>query len=93
MVYLRWHGSLDCLHALCADSVGREGMAQVTKHRPYVTVTSGMRGWFAVLMTWNENDGDGFYEPEQTGVGSYASSELASREAKSWAEDEGVEYR
>lgn len=61
------------------------------EHPSYVSVTSGMRGFFAVLLTW---DAEGrFYEPWNTGIGSYESSEEAAVEARQWAEAEGLEYR
>ena len=55
----------------------------------YVTTTSGMRGWFAVLI----DDSDGFPEPVNTGIGSYDDREGAVVEAKTWAEAEGIPYR
>ena len=61
-------------------------------NKPYMTVTQGMSGYFAVLMTWND-EFDGFYEPYQTGVGRYETKEEAEVEAKQWAEEEGVEYK
>jgi hypothetical protein len=62
------------------------------EHPPYVTVTYGMRGWFAVLLTWNDEHG-GFYEPFNTGPGSYKTSEDAQKEARLWAEAEGLEFK
>lgn len=61
-------------------------------HAPYVTVTKGLRGFFAVLVRWNPEYG-GFYEPWDSGLGSYATAEEAEPEARGWASDEGVEYR
>lgn len=58
--------------------------------KPYVTVTSGMRGYFAVLMHWHE---DGFWEPMQTGDGSFKTRAGAVPEALAWASAEGLEYR
>jgi len=52
--------------------------------KDYVTVTSGLRGYFAVLV-----DGE-TSEPIQTGIGSYRTAEAAVPEARSWAEAEGV---
>lgn len=60
------------------------------QHPPYVTTTNGMRGWFAVLVHWNE---EGFYEPWNTGFSSYKTKAEAEVEAKQWAEDEGIEFR
>jgi hypothetical protein len=57
-------------------------------HTSFVTVTYGMRGYFAVLMWWNDQDGDGFWEPWQTGIGSYKTAERAWIEARQWAEAE-----
>lgn len=66
--------------------------------RPYVTVTSGMRGHYAVLMWFNDEDDhgnkiEGFWEPLQTGDGSYRTTEGAEREARDWAQAEGLEFR
>lgn len=60
-------------------------------HKPYVTVTNGLRGFFAVLVCWNE-EMDG-YEPWNTSDASYAAREGAEEDAKAWAEAENVEYR
>lgn len=51
---------------------------------PKITVTSGLRGYFAVMY-----DQDGAI---QTGLGSYATSEEAAVEARQWAEAEELEY-
>ncbi|WP_316207472.1 hypothetical protein [Bradyrhizobium sp. SZCCHNR3118] len=55
----------------------------------YVTVTSGMRGFFAVLI----DESAGFPEPVQTGMGSYQTAAGAAIEAKDWARAEGLEFR
>lgn len=55
----------------------------------YVTVTYGMRGWFAVLI----DDSDGFPEPVNSGIGSHKTSELAAREGQEWARAERLEFR
>jgi hypothetical protein len=55
----------------------------------YVTVTQGMRGYFAVLIT-HEN---GYPEPYSTGVDSYDSEEDAVPEAVMWAHEEGVDFQ
>ena len=57
-----------------------------------VTVTHGLRGYFAVLLWWNPEYG-GFWEPWESGIGSYTTKSAAEEEAKDWAEAEGVEYR
>ena len=51
----------------------------------HVTVTHGLRGWFAVLV-----DGNG---PVQSGVGSYRTAQEAEREAADWARSEGVLFK
>lgn len=55
----------------------------------YVTITKGMRGYFAVLIWWNP---EGFWEPWDTGCGSYDNAEAAAPEAIAWAEDEDLPY-
>jgi hypothetical protein len=54
----------------------------------YVTVTSGMRGYFAVLV----DDSDGFPEPVQSGIGSYHTATEAEPEARDWALSEGIPF-
>lgn len=63
-----------------------------TNHKSFVTVACGMRGHFAVLMWWNPKAG-GFWEPWETGCGSYATAEEAYPEAKQWALDERLEFK
>ena len=46
---------------------------------PYITVTQGMSGYFAVMVWWNP---EGFEEPYQTGVGRYKTEKEAKIEAK-----------
>lgn len=60
--------------------------------KPYITVTEGMSGFFAVMLWWNP-DMDGFWEPWQAGVGRYAKKEDAEMEAREWAEAEELEFR
>lgn len=57
----------------------------------YVTITSGMRGFFAILMHWD--DEGQCWEPWNSGPGSYRSSEEAAAEARAWADAEGLEFR
>jgi hypothetical protein len=59
------------------------------KRDPYITITKGMRGWFAVMIWWNP---EGFEEPYQTGIGSYKWPEQAEPEARDWADAEGIEF-
>jgi hypothetical protein len=59
--------------------------------RAYVSITHGMRGYFAVLLTWDEECG--CHTPWNSGFGSFATSEAAHPEAKAWAESEGIEFR
>ena len=58
-----------------------------------ITVTFGIRGWFAVHLTWN-TEFNGFWEPEQSGVGSYAERDDPEliQEAESWAQAIGVKF-
>lgn len=52
--------------------------------RSYVTITSGLRGYFAVLIVDDE--------PWITGVGSFKTAAEAVPEAQSWAKNEDVPY-
>lgn len=56
----------------------------------HIRITEGVRGFFAVLVCWEE-DIDMFV-PEQSGFGSYATFEEAIPEAKQWAEDIEVPF-
>ncbi len=57
---------------------------------PYVTVTHGVRGYFAVLLTWEEDCK--MYTPWNSGFGSYSSVDAAVPEAKDWAIAEGISF-
>lgn len=57
----------------------------------YTDVTHGMRGWFAVLMKWYPEDN--MWDVWNTGLGSYKTAEEAHKEAKDWAEAEGIRFR
>lgn len=63
--------------------------------KPHVTITRGIRGYYAVFLRWCEatEKHPGFWEPLNTGVGSYETAEEAAPEAIMWADAEGVEYR
>ncbi len=58
----------------------------------YITFYKSIGGWKAVQLWWNPDMG-GFWEPWETGVGAYATWQEAADEARTWAEDEGLEYR
>ena len=62
--------------------------------KPYITVTSGMAGYFAVMLWWNDREPglSGFWEPYETGIGRYKDRAGAEREAQQWAEAEGLVY-
>ena len=66
------------------------GGAEVSEHPSFITVQQGMRGWFAVLMSWNS---EGFYEPWNSGDMSYSTREGAVADAQQWAEAEDLEVR
>ena len=57
---------------------------------PFIGVTLGMSGYFAVLFTWND-EMDGF-EPYNTGIGRYHDKAGALAEGRAWAADEGLEF-
>jgi hypothetical protein len=57
--------------------------------REYMTHYEAVSGWQSVHLVWNS---DGFYEPWATGMGPYETEAEARAEAKSWAENEGLQY-
>lgn len=68
------------------------------EHPTYMAVYHPIGGWQTMIMCWQRDsvmDDGGFYEPWTTGMGPYGHTkkgyEMACREAKSWAEDEGIE--
>lgn len=65
-------------------------MAEVKK--PYIGITKGMSGYFAVMYWWNPDMG-GFWEPWSTGFGRYATEQEAIDEGKAWAAAEEVEFK
>lgn len=56
------------------------------------SVTSGMRGFFAVYLKWCPDHG-GFYEPFNTSAETYRTRSAAVIGAKEWAAAEGVIYK
>ena len=66
-----------------------------TKPKPYITVTSGMSGNFAVMLWWNDEDKNlgGFWEPYLTGIGRYKNVADAIAEGRQWAEAEELEFK
>lgn len=58
---------------------------------PYVTITHGMRGYFAVLLSWDEECG--FHTPWNSGMSSGAHPREVEAEARDWAEAEECELR
>jgi len=66
-----------------------------TNTQPFITVTKGMSGYFAVQMWWNTQDHPdlgGFWEPWDTGMGRYPSQQEAIQEAKEWADAECIRF-
>lgn len=67
-----------------------------TDRKPFVSCnyTPAMSGHFATLWGWTEaEDGHGFWEPYETGIGRYATLDEAEAEGRFWAEEIGVEFR
>lgn len=83
VIDLRERGIRDALTAL--------GWTPPQEHKPYVTISQGGNGFYAVLCTWNEEHG-GFYEPYNKGD-TLRTREEAIEDAKDWAKAENVEYR
>lgn len=65
------------------------GVEKAEAGKPYVTITQGMSGFFAVYVWWNP---DGFHEPWKTGIGRFPSALLAEPEAMQIAEEEDIPY-
>lgn len=63
--------------------------------QPYITVTKGMSGYFAVEMREMIIDGEhtGLPEPYETGMGRYATYEDAEQEAQAWAVAESLPFK
>ena len=70
-----------------ADFIRERGPDEETG--AYVTTKWGMRGFFAVLMTYE----DGYWDVWQSGIGSYKNAAEAAVEGRQWAEAEGLEFR
>jgi hypothetical protein len=60
-------------------------------NKDFITITKGLRGWFAVHMWWNK-ELDGFWEPWQSGIGSFENKADAIKEGKQWADAEGLDF-
>jgi hypothetical protein len=54
----------------------------------YITVTRGMRGWFAVMIISEK----GYDEPWVSSPCSYETREEAEEEAVAWAQAENIRY-
>ena len=67
---------------ICIDCLFIEH--QPDEHPPFISITEGVRGYFACLVAWDEECG--CYFPCESGIGSYATAAEAIPEAKSWAE-------
>lgn len=65
------------------------GKKGVRNHR--ISVTSGMRGYFAVMLADYEDMNWGT-DVVMSGIGSYKTREGATEEAKEWAKSEEVSY-
>lgn len=63
------------------------------EHASYVTVSHGMRGYFATIMGWNPGGFDGFYEPIDVCENSHEAPEGAAADARTIAEALGLTVR
>lgn len=65
------------------------------KPLPFISVTQGMSGFFAVMYWFNDQEPGmpGFWEPYDTGFGRYATYDEAAAEAKVWAESEDLQFK
>jgi hypothetical protein len=66
----------------------------VRSRNHYITVTSGMSGYFAVMRAQYEDAPDVWNEDNvQTGIGRYKTIQEATREAREWAREEDIPFR
>ena len=56
----------------------------------YVTVTCGMRGYFATLIGLFSDGNSSYYEPIQTSDLSFDNKDEAMEDAINWAKSEGI---
>ena len=61
--------------------------------RPFITITYGISGYFAILVSWYEDENDGMWDITQSGIGRYEKKEDAEREGREWAEAEEIEFK
>lgn len=60
-------------------------------NKPYITVTNGISGHYAILVVWDDELQG--WDIEQTGLGRYPTVEEATAEGLSWAESEQLEFK
>jgi len=65
---------------------------KIVDNKTYITVYKSICGYKAVMMSYQDYDDGGQYEPDVTGFGSYDDFEPANTEGKQWAEDENVKF-
>jgi hypothetical protein len=66
----------------------------VRSRNHYITVTSGMSGFFAVMRAeYEDAPGVWNWDNVQTGIGRYKTGDEAAKEGKEWAESEGIEFK
>lgn len=58
---------------------------------PYISISHGMSGYFAVMIWWNPDLG-GFEEPYDTGIGRFSTSLKAIQEGQSWAKEQDIDF-
>ena len=59
----------------------------------YITTTSGMSGYFAILVGKFEDEPEPYYDIISTGIGRYKTKDEAIEEAKQWAEADELEFK
>lgn len=62
--------------------------------KDFITIYKAVGGWQSAQMTWVIHDDiGGLWEPEQTGMGPYATRDEAVNDAQAWAKNEGLEFK
>lgn len=61
--------------------------------KPYITITSGISGYFAICVAWYDDENGGMWDIALTGIGRYKEKVDAEREGKEWAEADELQFK
>jgi len=66
---------------------------QIPRPKEYITITEGLRGFFAVHAVLVTDEFGTYYDAEQTHPSSYKTEAEAIPDAVAWAKDNNIEFR